>query len=242
MNYSRLRITEDDLKPCRPELREAITAGSASISVSSNMGGITYNTLQYKHHIAVHLLYLGRLLSNDDQQAIALMIDSLNPGNKHLCWDRKPENRVVDPAVLQIVSAFQLEAQLVDTAVPRKEFSFFAIPTLGQQLNRGCVMHAVVNANLVTAVAAPLGDIVDSTLKKIPLCTAPYASSCVYRLSVNFCLSKQPLRRSELLGRCTLLAGLGSGGILSARDERQECSGCNKAKKGTGMLLAYIPI
>ncbi|KAJ9091683.1 hypothetical protein QFC20_007577 [Naganishia adeliensis] len=141
------QISEEDIKPCRPEIQKSITAGSASILVSTNTGGITYNTLQTKHHLALHLLHLERLLSDDDQQPIAVVIDSQNPGNRFHLWDWKSDKRVMTICF------------------------FFAIPTIRQVLDRACVMHAVVDANIVTALAVPLGQLIDLTLRTIPFCT-----------------------------------------------------------------------
>lgn len=67
------------------------------------------------------------------------------------------------------LSAFQLEAQMLNPDAPGKKFNLFAIPTIDRVLDRGCVMHAVVNANVVTALAKKLGDILCSTLSVLPL-------------------------------------------------------------------------
>jgi hypothetical protein len=64
--------------------------------------------------------------------------------------------RVIDPDLLQIVFAFQPEAQLMNPHVPHKDFTFFAIKAARQVLNRGCVMNAVVNSNIVIALLNPL--------------------------------------------------------------------------------------
>jgi hypothetical protein len=57
--------------------------------------------------------------------------------------------------LLRIVFAFQPEAQLMNPHVPHKDFTFFAIKAARQVLNRGCVMHAVVDSNIVIALFKP---------------------------------------------------------------------------------------
>jgi hypothetical protein len=66
---------------------------------------------------------------------------------------------------------FPLEAKSLDPDGPGKKFNPFAIPTIDQVLDRGCVIHAGVSdsANVVTALAVQLGVIVDSTLTALPL-------------------------------------------------------------------------